>query len=368
MARPRPTAVATARRLLAAVLVLLAAGPVASAHAGCGGVQTARPAHRPAAPLAVGDSTMLLALPSLARAGFAVNAHGCRQFPEALALLRHLRDHHGLPPMVVVALGADGSVTKADIRAALAIVGHTRRLVLVTPIELGGGSGQDAATVRDAGARADGRVTVLDWVRYSAGHADWFQPDGVHLTFGGAAAFARFLRRALLLAPLPPPFSGIVTLAGAGPGPAARLPFALRLTLPRGWRVTGRTALHRLPVVRLRAGGRCPAALTVSAGGDRSPARIGVREHLRPLLPPAGPGLTLGQHAAGDRAWASWAAPADATPVRGLWTQALGDPFPRNPDAGERAFLDVRVNARPLAAGGAACTRAHVAALLGALR
>src|SRR5580765_6477780 len=48
--------------------------PVASA--GCGGVETAAPkrkvARRP--PLAIGDSSMLLALPALARVGYRVNA------------------------------------------------------------------------------------------------------------------------------------------------------------------------------------------------------------------------------------------------------------------------------------------------------
>jgi hypothetical protein len=51
------------------------------AVAGCGGVKYAAPrhidpGHRP--PLAVGDSTMLLAVEALARIGFEANARGCR--------------------------------------------------------------------------------------------------------------------------------------------------------------------------------------------------------------------------------------------------------------------------------------------------
>ena len=34
---------------------------------------------------------------------------------------------------------------------------------------------------------------MLDWVRFSNGHPAWFQPDGLHLTFDGAAALARLL-------------------------------------------------------------------------------------------------------------------------------------------------------------------------------
>src|SRR3954452_15155590 len=55
-----------------------------AAHAGCGGVETARPKHKgaPRPPIAVGDSSMLLALPPLARVGYKVNARGCRQLAE----------------------------------------------------------------------------------------------------------------------------------------------------------------------------------------------------------------------------------------------------------------------------------------------
>ena len=66
-------------------------------------------------PLAIGDSTMLLALDELAAAGFEANAHGCREFPEAISLLEHRRASRTLPHIVVIALGADGHVTVREI-------------------------------------------------------------------------------------------------------------------------------------------------------------------------------------------------------------------------------------------------------------
>ena len=190
----------------------------AASAAGCGGVERAAPAghlaFRP--PLAIGDSTMLFALPGLAHEGFAVNAHGCRQFPEALALLDRLRRGRALPHLVAIALGADGAVTAADIGRALAILGPGHLLVMVTPRELGGGSGADAAAVRGAGRAHPGRVVVLDWVGYAAGHGDWFQPDGLHLTLSGAAAFAHFLAQVLPLARPAPPAPACPTRATPG--------------------------------------------------------------------------------------------------------------------------------------------------------
>ena len=213
---------------------------------GCGGVDTARAAHHPRgmpAPLAIGDSTMLLALDRLAARGYDVNAHGCRQFPEALALLESLRRAGRLPHMVVIALGADGSVGHRQIGQALGLLCCTRLLVLVTPRELGGGSGADAAAVREEVARHPGRARLLDWVAHSRGHVDWFQPDGLHLTSAGAAAFTAFLARAL---------------PWAYP-PTAPSPPVLRFYAGAGGRVGTRRARPRQPTaaaVRRRAAGR----------------------------------------------------------------------------------------------------------------
>jgi len=166
-------------------LPLLLAGaflalPLGSASAGCGSVQWKPAAKRPKhgrPPLAIGDSTMLLAMDNLSRAGFNVNAHG--------------------PHLVVMALGADFTISWRDIRRALHVLGPDRVLGLVTPRELGGGSGSDAVHCREAAAHYKRRVLLLDWVKYSRGRGGWFQPDGLHLTYAGARAFARLFKRAL---------------------------------------------------------------------------------------------------------------------------------------------------------------------------
>jgi hypothetical protein len=181
--------------------VLLAAW-TPGASAGCGGVETAAPKHKVAArpPLAIGDSSMLLALPALARVGYKVNARGCRAYPEGLRLIRDEARHHRLPHLVVFALGSDQSVTGGDIAQALKILGPNRKLGLVTPRETGGGASNDATVIRNAGDRNPERIKVADWVNYSAGHSSWFQPDGLHLTFSGAKAFARLLKKLIPLA------------------------------------------------------------------------------------------------------------------------------------------------------------------------
>jgi hypothetical protein len=275
-------------------------------------------------PLAVGDSTMLLALPNLTAEGFAVNAHGCRQFPEALALLSALANTHQLPHLVVVALGADGSVTPGDVSATLQVLGPTRTLVLVTPRELGGGSGSDATTVRDAGSRYPTLIRVLDWVTYSAGQNAWFQPDGVHLTFPGAAAFARLLATVLpLAAPTP---TAITLTARRSPGER------VHIQLTAGWQLLSHGTHNAL----LRPPGRCGYRITFSAialptskGATRSTRPPAVRE-VRSLAPRGvalGPLGTAPRGPAPQRAWLTWR--KHGTPViGGAWAA------PRSPSHG----------------------------------
>jgi hypothetical protein len=183
-----------------AALVMATAGGAVVYPPQCGTDHVVSPPHHPRGqrpPLAIGDSTMLLAAYSLADAGFQVDAQGCRQYGEALQILSRRRAAGTLPHMVVIALGADGAVTHREIGRALGLLCCTHLLVLVTNRELGGGSGSDAQTSREEVARHRNRSKLLDWVRYSAGHGDWFQPDGLHLTTAGAAAFTRFLAQAM---------------------------------------------------------------------------------------------------------------------------------------------------------------------------
>ena len=152
--------------------------------------------------MAIGDSTLLLSLPGLAATGYDANAHGCRQFVEGLALLRQLKAHRALPHMVVIALGANGNVTRADIVQALRVLCCKRLLVLVTPRQ----AGSSAAIEREQARVHPDRILLLDWVKYSSGHPSWFQPDGLHLTWPGVYAFNALLEQALPYAyqPCPP--------------------------------------------------------------------------------------------------------------------------------------------------------------------
>jgi hypothetical protein len=186
------------------------------------GLPTGNSPFRPP-PLAVGDSIMLGAFDSLRARGFEVDVRGCRQMSEGLGVLQARK--RSLPRFVVVGLGTNWTVTLDQVRQALRIVGRERVLGLVTPREVGGVTSSDQAVMRQAGRRWPNRVRVIDWVRQSVGHSDWFYSDGLHLTPRGARAMARLVRGALTVAPPPSepepePPSGPPP-GGGVPGPSA---------------------------------------------------------------------------------------------------------------------------------------------------
>jgi hypothetical protein len=191
--------------MLVQLIALLALGAPA-ADAACGGVEQEKPrkdVNLGRAPIAIGDSPMLLALPNLAKEGYRANARGCRQMSEGLALIRKLRNEDKLPRLVVVALGSNGTVSRNQVHEALDLVGKKRTLGLVTPRETGGGSSNDADVIRSEARKHPNRIELLDWVKYSSGHSGWFQPDGLHLTYEGADGFAKLLRKPLKDLPKP---------------------------------------------------------------------------------------------------------------------------------------------------------------------
>jgi hypothetical protein len=187
----------TGRVRFAPALLAVAIGALVlpGAALGCGYERHARPSdplppgHRAA--LVVGDSTGIFAAPLLARRGIEADAQECRQFDAGVGILRARRRAGSLGHLAVLALGANGPVSARQVGAALAAAGRGRVLGLVTPRNLAA----SADAMRAAAARRPDRVLLIDWRRFSAGHAGWFAADGLHVNQTGAAAFARLIAR-----------------------------------------------------------------------------------------------------------------------------------------------------------------------------
>jgi hypothetical protein len=191
------------RRLapIVAIAAVLVTAP-ASASAACGGVKAAgseRNLVKGPEPMAIGDSVMLLAVNRLAGAGFNVNAQGCRQWRQGHAILRSKKRQGRLPRLVVMALGTNWNITRDDIGRTRRMLGRRRVLAIVTPREPGGYT-RDARTIRAAVRAHPRNLKLIDWVRFSRGHGNWFSGDGIHLSWTGVTNYVRCIRRALRFA------------------------------------------------------------------------------------------------------------------------------------------------------------------------
>ena len=199
--------------------VCLLAGLAASAHGAgepafnCKGVHRGTAAFDPdpkgRAPVAIGDSTMILPIPNLDAVGFSVNARGCRGFKESVNIARRLKGKGRLPHLVMINAYGNGGVNPGLIDEALGVLGRKRVLGLVTAYnaDTGAPPAPDTDVLFKAARQHRHQIFVLDWVKYSLPHhateptpGAWFLPDLFHPNFTGADAYARFLAQALPLA------------------------------------------------------------------------------------------------------------------------------------------------------------------------
>jgi hypothetical protein len=161
------------------------------------------------APVALGDSTMILPIPNLNAVGYSVNARGCRGFKEAVNIARKLKAKHHLPHLVMINSYGNGGVNPGLISEALRVLGKKRVLGLITAYnaDTGAAPAPDTDVLFKAARQHPRRIFVLDWVKYSRPHhaaeptpGAWFLPDLFHPNFTGADAYAQFLAGALPLA------------------------------------------------------------------------------------------------------------------------------------------------------------------------
>jgi hypothetical protein len=161
------------------------------------------------APVAIGDSTMLVPIPNMNAVGYTVNARGCRGFRESINIARKLKAKHHLPHLVLINAYGNGGVNPGLIAEALDALGRSRVLGLITEYDADTGEppAPDTDILFKAARQYPRRIFVLDWVRYSRSHhaaeptpGAWFLPDLYHPNFTGADAYAQFLAQALPLA------------------------------------------------------------------------------------------------------------------------------------------------------------------------
>ncbi len=145
-----------------------------------------------------GSSVMVASTPALDQAipGMAINAVVGRQFSIGLQVLASLKAQGLLRPVVVFALGTNGTVTASEISQLFAEIGPHRRLVLVNTFEARPWE-HEVNSILAAAARDHPGVTLANWYATIEHRTNLLWPDGIHPQPAGGVVYAAMLRAAL---------------------------------------------------------------------------------------------------------------------------------------------------------------------------
>jgi hypothetical protein len=124
--------------------------------------------------------------------GVIVDGAVSRHWDAGVAIVNALRSSGRLPSVLIVDLGTNGSVGAEQFDAMMQAASGVNRVVFATvrvprPWEEG-----DNATIR-AGVSRYPNTVLADWYGISAGHPEWFAPDGYHVEGAGAQALAALI-------------------------------------------------------------------------------------------------------------------------------------------------------------------------------
>ena len=140
---------------------------------------------------AIGNSVMLGARAALVQAipGLQVDATVSRQLSQGTAVAQAKQAAGALGPVVVVHLGNNGGITAGQFDQLMGTLAGARRVVVLTLKVPRAWEAGNNAIIRAGVARYPNAV-LADWQAVSAGRADYFWSDGIHLRPEGARAYA----------------------------------------------------------------------------------------------------------------------------------------------------------------------------------
>lgn len=156
-------------------------------------------------PLMIGDSVSLRAVPTFQNVypGGFLDASVNRQLAEGITVFEAYRSQDAVGDHVVIALGTNGVMTEGQLKDFVESIGQDKQVYLVnvrTPNAWEDSVNQTIASV----ASQFENVVLLDWYAASAGHDEYFDGDGTHLTEVGCSAYIGLVHDAVGDTPAPP--------------------------------------------------------------------------------------------------------------------------------------------------------------------
>jgi len=118
--------------------------------------------------------------------------------PTTLQVIRRFGRYLGRVVVVEVGYNDDPTRYRRDLDTVMGALAHfhVRTVVWLTLRDPDGGNAVQNRVIEAAPSRWP-QLVIADWGAYSAGHADWFNEDGIHPTPLGAAGLGVFMHAVL---------------------------------------------------------------------------------------------------------------------------------------------------------------------------
>ena len=147
---------------------------------------------------AIGDSVMVASAPELQHVlpGISIDAQVSRQVSVGISIVQQLAATGALRPVLVFALGTNGSFTRGQVRQLVAAIGPQRKLVLVNTYEARPWEAGDNQVLAAAAHRYS-NVVLANWFAVIQHRTDLLWPDEVHPQPAGARLYAHMVARAV---------------------------------------------------------------------------------------------------------------------------------------------------------------------------
>ncbi|HEU5001904.1 MAG TPA: hypothetical protein VFW71_03880 [Actinomycetota bacterium] len=155
------------------------------------GAGPSSPTAPPGGVTAIGDSVMLDAAPNLSTLvpGIAIDAMVSRPVATGIAELQRLAASGALGARVVIHLGTNGGLSRAQLDQIVALAAGRHLVLLTNHCPYCSWVAANNAVIR-AGCSAARHCTVADWNALADANPQWFGRDGVHMPIGGTGGEA----------------------------------------------------------------------------------------------------------------------------------------------------------------------------------
>ena len=150
---------------------------------------------------AIGDSVMLGAVPELQRRmpDIQIDAAVGRQVSTVIGIVQKLAASNELGQVVVLHIGNNGTFSSSQFDTLMSLIGPQHTVVFID-VKADRDWASENNRVIEQGVARYPNASLLDWLRLSQSHPEYFYDDGIHLRPAGQVAYAQLIAWSVALA------------------------------------------------------------------------------------------------------------------------------------------------------------------------